>query len=157
MLAQPQRSVANYPCRSLLLQCDDAVMNTPRLSVNPIHLGLDAIAGVEPEFTGDPAWYAGYTERHEADGKEARLVSMHTFSSDWDTWEMHPHGHEVVLCTAGAMTLHQEFPDGTTTVVTLGIGEYAINEPGTWHTADIDGEATAIFITAGLGTELRPR
>jgi hypothetical protein len=41
--------------------------------------------------------------------------------------------------------------------VTLGPGEYAINAAGTWHTADIDGSATALFITAGLGTIHRPR
>lgn len=130
----------------------------PNLQVHPIHLGLGATAVVEPEFTGDISWYAGYGERHDAtDGVEARLVAMHTFTEPWDMWEMHPHGHEVVLCTAGQMTLHQENADGTAATVTLDPGEYAINEPGTWHTADIDGEATAVFITAGLGTEHRPR
>jgi len=128
------------------------------LSVHPIHLGLGATAVVEPEFTGRPEWYAGYGERHDAaDGAEARLVSMHTFTEPWNVWEMHPVGAEVVLCTAGAMTLHQEHADGTTATVTLRAGEYAINPPGTWHTADIDGEATAVFITAGMGTEHRPR
>jgi hypothetical protein len=55
------------------------------------------------------------------------------------------------------MTLHQEHADGTTATVTLQAGEYAINPPGTWHTADIDGEATGDFITAGMGTQHRPR
>jgi quercetin dioxygenase-like cupin family protein len=63
----------------------------------------------------------------------------------------------VVLCTAGAITLHQEKANGTRHTVTLSPGEYAINEPGTWHTADVVGEATAVFITADLGTENRPR
>ena len=36
-------------------------------------------------------------------------------------------------------------------------GEYAINGPGVWHTADVDDEATALFITTGWGTEHRPR
>lgn len=35
--------------------------------------------------------------------------------------------------------------------------EYAINEPGTWHTADVQSEATALFVTAGMGTQHRPR
>jgi hypothetical protein len=55
------------------------------------------------------------------------------------------------------MILHQEKPDGTRATVTLEAGQYAINEPGTWHTADIEQEATALFITSGLGTEHRPR
>ena len=70
---------------------------------------------------------------------------------------MHPAGDEVVICVAGEMTLHQEKPDGAHETVTLAAGEYAINAPGVWHTADIEGSATAVFITAGEGTEHRPR
>ncbi len=124
---------------------------------HPIHLGSGASAEVEPEFTGDMAWYQGYGERHGADGVEARLVSMHSFSESWDTWEVHPHGSEVVLCVAGSMILHQEWSDGSKKAVQLQAGEYAVNEPGVWHTADVNGEATALFITAGLGTEHRSR
>lgn len=123
----------------------------------PIHLGPRATADVQPEFTGDMAWYRGYGERHGADGVEARLVSVHSFDEPWDTWEVHPHGNEVVLCLQGAITLHQERPDGSTATIELGPGEYAINEPGVWHTADTDGKATALFITPGLDTEHRPR
>ena len=127
-----------------------------KLAETPIHLGLGAKACVEPAFTG-MEWYADYVTRHAVDGTEGRLVSMYTFTESWDSWEMHPSGDEVVLCTAGEMTLHQEWPDGATASVTIGAGEYAINPPGVWHTADIAGEATAVFITAGWGTEHRPR
>ena len=92
-----------------------------------------------------------------ADGVEGRLVSQFTFTEDWAMWEMHPAGAEVVLCTAGRITLHQEHADGTAATLTIGPGEYAINPPGTWHTADVEGEATAVFITPGIGTEHRPR
>jgi quercetin dioxygenase-like cupin family protein len=124
---------------------------------HPLHLGLGATAIPQPEMTGGMDWYEGYGARHGGDGAEGRLVSMYRFTESWDMWEMHPAGDEVVLCTAGAMTLHQEHADGSTAVVTIGPGEYAINPPGTWHTADVEGEATALFITAGLGTEHRPR
>ncbi len=70
---------------------------------------------------------------------------------------MHPQGSEVVLCVSGSIVLHQERADGTEATLTLEAGQYAINEPGTWHTADVDGEATALFITAGHGTDHRPR
>lgn len=134
-------------------------MNKPgtNISTHPIHLGLGATAVPQPEFTGDIQWYEEYGGRHAADGKEGRLVAMHTFDKSWDMWEMHPQGSEVVLCTAGSMTLHQERADGSKKTVTLNPGEYVINEPGTWHTADVDKEATAFFITAGLGTTHRPR
>ena len=127
-----------------------------RLDSQFLHLGLGAIAVPQPAFDGMD-WYAGYGERHGGDGAEGRLVSMFTFTESWDSWEMHPHRAEVVVCTAGAMTLHQQFTDGTTAAVKLAAGEYAINPPGVWHTADVDGPATALFITAGLGTEGRPR
>lgn len=126
-----------------------------RLERHPIHLGRDATAIPQPEFTG-AEWYRSYGERHGEDGKEGRLVSMHSFAAPWDSWEMHPYGHEVVLCTAGAVTLIQEI-DGDERRIELRTGEYAINPPGVWHTADVDGEATAVFVTAGLGTETRPR
>jgi len=63
----------------------------------------------------------------------------------------------VVVCLSGEMRLTQEFPDGSVQKVTLRSGEYAINPPGVWHTADIAGEATGLFVTAGAGTQNRPR
>ncbi|WP_370177939.1 cupin domain-containing protein [Alteriqipengyuania sp.] len=126
------------------------------LAEYPVHLGLGATATAQPPFTG-MEWYEEYGERNAADGIEGRLVSMHSFAQSWDSWEMHPKGHEVVVCTAGELTLTQEYPDGRVEQVTLAPGDYAINEPGVWHTADVMGEATALFITAGEGTEHRPR
>lgn len=130
--------------------------SAPKLAEFPIHLGLNAVASSQPAFTGGVAWYQGYGERNAADGKEGRLVSMHTFSEPWDVWEMHPEGHEVVVCTAGEITLIQE-QQGEVNRVTLRAGEYAINDPGVWHTADVNTKATALFITAGMGTEHKPR
>ena len=126
-----------------------------RLEKNPVHLGLGATVVSEPEFTG-MEWYAAYGERHASDGNEARLVSMYTFDEPWNVWEMHPNGGELVLCTAGEITLLQEI-DGGVVRTTLRTGEYAINEPGVWHTADVEASATAVFITAGAGTQHRPR
>ena len=132
-------------------------MSTHTLSRNPVHLGLGAKMAVEPAIERDMDWYIAYGERHADDGLEGRLVSMYTFTESWPTWEMHPNGDELVLCTSGTMTLHQEHADGSTDTVRLQPGEYAINPSGTWHTADIDEEATGVFITAGFGTEVRPR
>lgn len=107
-----------------------------------------------PGFDGSPAWFARYVEEHPEPGF---LVSTFTFSEPWDSWEMHPNGDEVVLCVAGEMSLHQETASGEERTVTLSAGQYAINAPGTWHTADVDGTATGVFITAGEGTTHRPR
>jgi len=131
-------------------------MSKKEISRFPIHLGLGATAVAEPEFTG-MEWYAEYGARHADDGIEGRLVSMYRFTEPWEMWEVHPTGAEVVLCTAGKLTLHQEHPDGSTTTVDLEQGQYAINPPGVWHTADIEDEAEAVFITAGAGPQVRPR
>lgn len=128
----------------------------PNLTESFLHLGPGATAIPQPPMI-DGSWYQGYGERHDGDGADGRLVSMYTFTADWTEWEMHPAGEEVVLCTAGSITLHQEFADGGTATVTLGPGDYAVNPRGCWHTADVAGSATAVFITAGLGTEGRPR
>ncbi|WP_300375964.1 cupin [Henriciella sp.] len=129
-----------------------------RLETHPVHLGKKGKAEIEPEFSGDMEWYMAYGARHADDGPDGRLVSMHTFRESWDSWEVHPRGHEVVLCTSGQMRLIQEHPDGRTTKATIGPGEYIINAPGVWHTADVlEAPATAVFITAGEGTDHRPR
>lgn len=128
----------------------------PSLFDQFVHLGLGAKAEAQPPFD-DMAWYEAYEARTASDGAEGRLVSLYRFDADWESWEMHPHGDELVVCLGGAMTLHQERPDGMVDTVTLGVGDYAINPPGVWHTADVTGEATALFVTAGMGTEHRPR
>ncbi len=126
---------------------------------DPIHLGLGATAEVQPPFTGEVSWYIGYGQRTEGDGVEGRLVTMHRFSESWSDWEVHPHGSEIVVCTEGRITLIQRKggPEGPEVVVTLEPGQYAINEPGDWHTADVDEPCAALFITAGMGTENHPR
>lgn len=127
-------------------------------SANFVHLGLGATTVPLPTHTGDMSWYVEYGEAHGGDGFEGRLVSMHTFTESWDTWEMHPNGSELVLCTSGSVSLIQEAVDGTVSSVTVTAGQAVINAPGVWHTADLlDGPATVLFITAGVGTEMRDR
>jgi quercetin dioxygenase-like cupin family protein len=69
---------------------------------------------------------------------------------------MHPKGAELVACVEGTITLHQEI-DGEVHLAKLAAGQAIINPPGVWHTADVDGQASALFVTAGVGTEIRPR
>jgi len=132
-------------------------MAATSLHQHPVHLGLGATATAEPTFTGQMDWYADYIERHRRDGNEGRLVSIHRFDSPWTSWEMHPQGYEVVLCIEGNISLILEHPDGRNETVALEPGQYTINPPGVWHTADVTAPATALFITAGYGTEGRPR
>lgn len=123
----------------------------------PIHLGLGARAVPQPAFTGSMEWYADYVARNADDGREGRQVTTHRFTESWDSWEVHPEGDEVVLCLSGTICLLQELADGPPAQVTLGPGDFAINPPGVWHTADIADEACVLFITAGWETRHRPR
>jgi mannose-6-phosphate isomerase-like protein (cupin superfamily) len=127
-----------------------------RLADFPVHLGLGARVLPQAQFTGEPAWYQSYAERNAADGPEGRLLTVHTFTESWDSWEVHPLGEELALCIQGTITLHQEI-DGVVRLATIQSGEAIINPPGVWHTADVTGSATVLFITAGMGTENRPR
>ncbi len=61
-----------------------------------------------------------------------------------------------VVCTAGSIDLIQEV-DGTEQTTTIVAGEAVVNPPGVWHTADVVEPTTVLFVTAGAGTELRPR
>lgn len=126
------------------------------LSETPVHLGLGATVVRQDRFTGELSWYEAYGKRHAADGTEGRLVSLHTFHEPWRGWEMHPQGEELVVCVAGVITLFQEL-DGVVQTVTLEPGQAVVNPRGVWHTADVSATATALFITAGVGTQGRPR
>jgi quercetin dioxygenase-like cupin family protein len=129
------------------------------LAAHPIHLGVGGTAVPQPEFPRDERamqWYMDYGARNADDGEEGRLVSCFEFTEHWAGWEMHPAGAEVVVCVAGSMTLIQEIA-GEQVRTTLSPGQYAINPPGVWHTADVHGSATGFFVTCGVGTQGRPR
>jgi quercetin dioxygenase-like cupin family protein len=99
-----------------------------------------------------------YGARHADDGTEGRLVSLFRFTEDWAGWEMHPAGSEVVVCLEGELELIQETADGSHQRTRLKPGDYAINPPGVWHTADLPtGQAAGLFVTPGVGTQGRPR
>ncbi|HXN60668.1 MAG TPA: cupin [Acidimicrobiales bacterium] len=132
---------------------DDAVFN---LQTDPVHLGLGARVVPQEQFTGNLEWYERYEARTDSDGVEGRLVSMHRYTTSWESWEMHPLGEELVVCTAGTITLLQEI-NGQVRSAVLNQGEAVINPPGVWHTADVDDEAAVLIITTGIGTKNRPR
>lgn len=126
------------------------------LSQFPVHLGSGARVLRLERFDGSPDWYERYGAAVASDGSEGRLVSLHSFSESWDTWGVHPRGEELVVCLEGSVVLHQEIGADRVTVE-LSKGEAVVNPPGVWHTADVTEPCTALFITAGAGTEVRPR
>jgi len=84
------------------------------------------------------------------------LVSAYTFDGDWTSWERHPKGDEIVVCTEGAMTMLLETVSGIERVA-LKAGEAVIVPANTWHSADVPGISRGLFITFGEGTDHKPR
>ncbi|MGO4750621.1 cupin domain-containing protein, partial [Streptomyces sp. 2MCAF27] len=71
-------------------------------------------------------------------------------------WESHPAGDELVVCLSGSVTVTRDL-DGVPDRVLLGPGEATINPAGVWHAVDMTGPTSILTITAGLGTDHRPR
>ena len=77
-------------------------------------------------------------------------------AATWSTWERHPAGEELVVLLSGRVDLIQELDEGEH-VVALRPGQAVVNPPGVWHTAVVHEPGSALFITPGEGTEVRPR
>jgi len=87
--------------------------------------------------------------------KGCELVSCYTFDKDWDSWEIHPAGDELVILMSGRVTFVIEF-DGAAREICLSTpGDYAVVPKGCWHTARLNESSTVLFITPGEGTQHR--
>jgi hypothetical protein len=85
------------------------------------------------------------------------LLTTARYSESWHSWEQHPMGDEIVCLLSGRVTLLQERDGGCVAVELSEIGQYALNPRGVWHTADVHEDSLLLFITAGEGTQTRPR
>ena len=122
----------------------------------PIHVGEGARTIPQPEFTGISAgtrlMISGMAMRVR------RVASSRSTGSSNRGAAGKCIPPATRSCAASRdVALHQEHADGSTESVELGPGEYAINPPGTWHTADTLGPVVGLFITAGKDTTHRPR
>lgn len=85
--------------------------------------------------------------------KGHQLVSCHSFDADWPTWEIHPHGDEIVMLMSGRATLVLRVGDEDKTLSLDKAGSYVIVPMNTWHTAKTDVATTMLFITPGQETK----
>jgi mannose-6-phosphate isomerase-like protein (cupin superfamily) len=80
------------------------------------------------------------------------LISQHSWDAPWPTWEMHPHGDELVYLIAGDSDLVL-WRDGVEEIVRVDApGQYVIIPQGVWHTARPHAPTTMLFVTPGAGT-----
>jgi len=94
------------------------------------------------------------------DFKGKHLISHFAFDKDWDIWEMHPAGDELVCLLSGQVDFVLEQGAEETveeTKVQMKIpGEFVIVPKGIWHTANVHIPSSMLFITPGAGTQHRP-
>ena len=100
-----------------------------------------------------PDFWATIDERTDLSG---RLVAIFPYDADWNSWEMHPDGDEIVVLLSGAVDLVLDVPGGHRTVELRDRGA-AVVPRGVWHTANVLGPSEALHITRGAGTTHRPR
>jgi mannose-6-phosphate isomerase-like protein (cupin superfamily) len=84
-----------------------------------------------------------------------QLVSSLSFTQDWPTWEIHPHGDEIVMLLSGAARMVLDEPGGHRVVELSTPGDYVIVPTATWHTAKISVPTALLFITPGEATQNR--
>ena len=81
------------------------------------------------------------------------LVSRHAFSEDWEGWEMHPKGDEIVALESGNIDFVL-WIDGREQAVRLDTpGTCVVVPKGVWHTARPRRTTSLLFVTPGEGTE----
>ena len=87
---------------------------------------------------------------------DGRLVMIFRFArpEDWDHWEMHPAGDEIVFLLSGALDLVVE-EDGRERVIPLRDRGTCIVPRGVWHRGIIRAPGEALHVTRGAGTETR--
>lgn len=89
--------------------------------------------------------YAGF--------KNHALIACHDFTADWNEWEQHPLGDEIVVLLSGKATMVL-LVNGTEEAAELTEpGSYVVVPSAVWHTAKIDVPTKMLFITPGEGTK----
>ena len=121
------------------------------LETTYLHLA-DGEAVRKVEVTDD--FWARLGERAEL--TEGRMVFLFSMDSDWDHWEMHPVGDEVVYVISGSLDLFLDEPDGER-AVHLEDRRGTVVPAGIWHRAEVHEPSEVLTITRGAGTEHRPR
>lgn len=121
-------------------------METIRLDRTFVHLANEGAATAVPVtadfWTNMPAIFS-----------EGRMLSVLPQERDWEAWEMHPQGDEIILQLSGRV----RFLTDRGEVAELGPGEALVMPAGTWHSAEVLAPGETLFLTAGAGTRHRPR
>jgi mannose-6-phosphate isomerase-like protein (cupin superfamily) len=115
-----------------------------------IHLKPDEAAITMP---GGEKFWAGIAER--TDLETGRLMGKTGQSKDWDHWERHPAGDEILTLLSGELELVLDMPGGEQRTQ-VKAGETFVVPKGVWHRGIVHKPGELMFITPGAGTEHKP-
>jgi mannose-6-phosphate isomerase-like protein (cupin superfamily) len=116
------------------------------------YLFVDGVGGLAAQAVG-PSFWAEIADNPNAGGT---MISASEAAGDWDRWEMHPEGAEVLVILEGAPRIWLEHPDGRLEVIAARAGATVIVPKGAWHRAECEGPYKILFVTYGPGTTHRP-
>jgi uncharacterized cupin superfamily protein len=129
--------------------------------MNPIAPRIDSTfvvldpGGAASTMNVTPTFWQDLDKRH-GDFAGKVLISCYAFESDWDNWEIHPNGDEVIQLLSGDVELVLEVPGRTMRIPLQRSGTFAIVPRNTWHTFKVHKPSTLQFITFGQGTRNKP-
>ncbi|MEN0038157.1 MAG: cupin [Cellvibrio sp.] len=109
----------------------------------------DKTASIEP---ADSTLYERLDKTY-GDFSGHELISCYEFDSDWTSWEIHPHGDEVVVLMSGEVSFILQMEEGETSIKLSEQGQYVIVPKGIWHTAKTAVKSKLLFITPGQATQ----
>lgn len=123
-------------------------------NINSSYVVFNAKGGATPVNVTETFWQ-DLTNRF-GDFSGHLLVSHFSFEKDWDNWEVHPHGDELVCLLSGDVDFILALDSGQRTLRLNTPGSFVIVPRATWHTAKVRSPSSALFVTPGQGTETRP-
>ena len=116
------------------------------------YLGLDRSGRVTQLPVGPDFWQ---TIEHNA-AAQGTLVTVSTGNGDWDHWEIHPHGDEVLVVLEGTCRMIFQHAAGERTFELIP-GMTLVVPAATWHRAERQQNLRMLFMTYGKDTKHKPR
>jgi mannose-6-phosphate isomerase-like protein (cupin superfamily) len=122
------------------------------LSTSYVHLPDDRSAEL---VDGTPQFWSELASGRRPELEAGRLITQFDCSADWESWEIHPLGDELVLLLSGRVELLLERTAGVDSVKLAKPGQFVVIPRDTWHTARVTEKSSLIFVTPGKGTRHR--
>lgn len=123
--------------------------------IDPSHTYLSLVRdGSTRQLPGGDAFWSLPEAELARTGENWMLLEFEC-ASDWETWEMHPHGDEFIYLLSGDVTLQLDDGNAITSVPVQGRGAVIVPR-GVWHTAKVHAPSRMLFASLGKDTRHRP-